>query len=97
MSLYTCIYCGGPVPLDPDASTRSKDIYTSLLAANGSTADMRKERDVAMSEREELRAEVAILRKENEAMKKRERARWASAASAFGDLDYEGTLRPGDF
>ena len=44
-----------------------------------------------------IESEVAKLRKENEAMKKRERARWASAASAFGDLDYEGTLRPGDF
>ena len=44
-----------------------------------------------------IESEVAILRKENEAMKKRERDRWSSAASAFGDLDYEGTLRPGDF
>ena len=32
---------------------------SELLAANDSTADMRKERDAAMSEREELRAEQA--------------------------------------
>ena len=59
-----------------------------------------------------LRAEVAKLRKENEAMKKIERHRWEIANKAFGtsystvsdqwknmpmNAEDLGTLRPGDF
>ena len=139
MSLSTCDYCGGHIPLGLDATnrcegcgwelyfrrdsefvslraeviklrtdvdglrTRNKDIYTALLAA---TADMRAERDRALNEREELRAE-------NEALKKIERQRWESVNKTFGtaysteqanklmnrpmNVDDFGTRRPGDF
>lgn len=42
--------------------TRNKDVYTALLAANDSTADMRKERDSALGERDALKKENETLR-----------------------------------
>ena len=50
--------------------TRNKDVYTALLAANDSTADMRKERDSALSERVALKKENEALKADAEAWKK---------------------------
>ena len=109
MSLYVCDYCGGHIPLGPCSLNRCESCGLGVI-----------ERDplppvggIDDSELVTLRAEVAKLRKENEALKKRERQRWENVSNTFGtaysteqanklmnlpmNADDLVTLRPGDF
>ena len=151
MSLSVCGYCGGHIPLGPDASNRcdkcGRNLYyqerrppvsgiddSEIVAPQAENAALKKELAMvrgamrAQDEREaiagarcgvgaelhgydwpdavadqvlmlkannellekrgdyctKIESELAMLRKENEALKKRERDRWENADSAFG-------------
>ena len=107
MSLSVCDYCGGHISLGPCSLSRCESCGLGVI-----------ERDplppvggIDDSEIVSLRAEVARLRKENEALKKIERQRWENVNKTFGTSystarDYMGlpmnvsdfgTRRPGDF
>ena len=80
MSLSICSYCGGYIPLGPFASNccvgcgRSRYCQEQLPPVAG----------IDDSELVAMRTEVARLRKENEALKKRERDRWEKVNETFG-------------
>ena len=108
MSASICTYCGGHIPLGPDASNLCNGCGRSLyyMEAFPPVAG------IDDSELVSLRAEVAKLRKENEALKKTEHQRWENVNKTLGtaystvsdhwknipmNVNDFGTLRPGDF
>ena len=101
MSLSTCDYCGGHIPLGPCASNRCQECGRSLYCQES----LPPVSGVGDSEIVALRTEVAMLRKENEALKKIERQRWENVNKTFGtaymnlpmNVNDLGTLRPGGF
>lgn len=80
MSLSICDYCGGHIPLGPCASNRCEECGRSLYCQE----PLQPVSGIGDSELVVLRQEVAMLRVENELLKKRERDRWENADSAFG-------------
>ena len=96
MSLSICAFCGGHISLNPCSLNRCTGCGLGVI-----------ERDplppvggIGDSELVALRAEVASLREENEALKKIERQRWENVNKTFGtaySTEQANALRPGDF
>ena len=109
MNLSICTFCGGHIPLGPDASNLCDGCGRSLyyMEAFPPVAGIDDSELVA------LRQEVASLRKENETLKKIERQRWENVNKTLGtaysteqanewmnlpmNINDFGTRRPGDF
>lgn len=108
MSLSTCDYCGGHIPLGPDAPNLCNGCGRHVFEC----ATLPPIAGINDSELVALRAEVVSLRKENESLKKIERRRWENVNKTFGtsystvsdqwqnmpmNMEDLGTFRPGDF